>query len=91
MACDNETMASRTDFEIRRTDRGFTAHARTSWWRDGASAAPASAGGLARDIPFRTVRTAKLWVSEQFEVPITAWKRGPGLIRAMASRGTGDR
>jgi hypothetical protein len=56
-------MAARSIFTICRVpDRalGWWVFARTEWGKG------SSAGGLARDIPFKTRRAATAWIHEQF-------------------------
>ena len=71
-------MGRRTEFEIRRQERGFFVYTRFKAWEEGQTVRETTGGGLATSSPFKTIKAAKAWVAEQFSVPLTAWRKRAG-------------
>lgn len=71
-------MGRRTEFEIRRGDGGFFVYTRFRAWDEGSAPRGTVGGGLAQRFPFKTIKAAKAWVEEQFDVPPTAWCKRAG-------------
>ncbi len=70
-------MGSRTDFEIRHTERGFFVFSLTGWWnenqRSGQIVSTSRGGGLVRVEPFSSEKAAINWVYEQYSVSPDSW------------------
>jgi hypothetical protein len=66
-------MGGRTDFEIRRSDGAWSVFSMSSTW--GRDNVVRTAFGLMHSVPFATAPLAKAWVEEQFEIPLSRWRR----------------